>query len=366
MMRRRLSRGTEVLKMEMSRYIRMRHFRAEIRSFFVRPSITRLPSLQYILLLSHRCRSKQKAGLQRRMVRQPHLCFPVIPDGAFVPQETQNILNEFSGKVSYNVDDAVPVIKADNSGLRAMHRKTENAEIFCLFNESNEIGDYRISFSAENGYLLDLTNGKLQRFKTENGILNLSLAVGETAVVLLTEELFEAEDIKIFKEKHEISNQFMLRKDTELIFNENGFDNVKHTEKASPVTLGDWSNLIGSEYSGSCIYETAFALADDKVGKEGEIDLGEVHFLASVYLNNQFLGTAWASPYRLKIPCGVLDKNNTLKITVTNTSANRYIHTDYFDKWKPEELSPYFEVEKEYAKDFVSGGLYGPVELYTG
>ncbi len=289
----------------------------------------------------------------------------IIPEGAFVPQETKRILNEFGGKVSYSVADAVPVIKADKSGLRAMRRKTENAEIFCLFNEANESGDFEVSLPAENGCLLDLQNGKLRRFKTVNGILNLSLAVGETAVILLTEEVFEAEDIKIFNAKHEISNQFMFSKDTELIFNENGFDNVKHTEKISSVTLGDWSRLIGIEYSGSCIYETTFALADDKAGKEGEIDLGEVHFSASVYLNNQFLGTAWASPHRLKIPCGVLDKNNTLKVIVTNTSANRYVHTDYFDKWKIEELSPYFEAETEYAKDFVSGGLYGPVVLYT-
>jgi hypothetical protein len=54
-----------------------------------------------------------------------------------------------------------------------------------------------------------------------------------------------------------------------------------------------------------------------------------------------------------------------LKITVTNTPDNSYTHTDYFHKWKTEELSPYFEVEKEYANDLASGGLYGPVEIYT-
>ena len=292
----------------------------------------------------------------------------IIPDGAFIPQKTQDVLNEFvrnGGKVSDGISGANSVLEVNNSGLRAMHRKAENAEIFCLFREKGDSPDYQLSLPAENGYLLDLQNGKLQRFKTENGILNVSLAVGETAVILLTEEVLDAEDRREFKEKYEISNKFLFRKNIELIFNENGFDNVKHTGKASPIALGDWCKLIGSEYSGSCVYETAFALSDDKVGKEGEIDLGEVHFSASVYLNNQFFGTAWASPYRLKIPCGVLDKNNTLKVVVTNTSANRYVHTDYFDKWKTEELSPYFETEMEYAKDFVSGGLYGPVVIYT-
>ena len=105
---------------------------------------------------------------------------------------------------------------------------------------------------------------------------------------------------------------------------------------------------------------------DPSVGQQNlQTDLGEVRFSASVYLNNRYLGTAITSPYRLRIPCGVLDKNNVLKVIVTNTSANRYVHTDYFSKWNIKELSPYFETEIEYAKDLVSGGLYGPVSIYT-
>ncbi len=292
----------------------------------------------------------------------------IIPDGTFIPEKIQNILDEFvrnGGMVSYDIENTNPVIQVNNSALRAMRRKTDNAEIFCLFRESGNTSEYHISLPADNGYLLDLENGKLQRFKAENGNFNLSLAVGETAVILLTEEIIDAEDKKEFKEKTEISNQFMFAENVELIFNENGFDNINHTKKASPVILGEWSDIIGSHYSGSCVYETTFELPDSKMAKEGEIDLGEVHFSASVYLNNRFLGTALTSPYKLKIPCGVLDKNNTLKVIVTNTSANQYLHTDYFDKWKIEELSPYFRTETEYAKDFVSGGLYGPVAIYT-
>ena len=131
------------------------------------------------------------------------------------------------------------------------------------------------------------------------------------------------------------------------------------------MKLGDWASLIGSAYSGSCVYETIFALSEEKVGKAGEIYLGNVHFVASVYLNDVHLGAALMPPYRLQIPEGILRKNNTLRVLVTNTSANLYVHTDYFDKWKTEELSPYFAPEKEYAEDYVSGGLYGPIVLYT-
>ena len=90
-----------------------------------------------------------------------------------------------------------------------------------------------------------------------------------------------------------------------------------------------------------------------------------MHFIASAYLNGRSLGVSLAPPYKFKIPANILKENNTLKIVVTNTTANWYVHTDYFKRWKKEELSEYFEGEIEYAKDFLSGGLYGPVTIFT-
>lgn len=292
----------------------------------------------------------------------------IIPESAYIPCETQKVLNIFvkgGGKVSHTLSDLTPVIKIEGIGLRALHRKTENEELFFLFRETGESGNYRVHLPTFNGYLLDLINGKLLRFETESGILHLSLTIGETAVILLTDEALNAENMKTFCERFDITSKLLFRKETELICNENGFENIKHFDKAVPVSLGDWAKFIGSAYSGSCIYETTFTLPAEKVGKEGEIDLGDVRFAAQVYLNGKPLGTAFMSPYRFRIPDGVLTENNRLKIAVTNTSANWYTHTDYFDKWSIEELSPYFSVEREYAKDSVSSGLFGPVAVYT-
>ncbi len=292
----------------------------------------------------------------------------IIPEGAFIPQKTQNVLNRFvkgGGRVSHSLSDLLPVILVEGSGLRAMHRKAENAEMFFLFRETGENGNYRVHLPSSNGYLLDLMNGKLLRLETENGILYLSLAIGETAVILLTDEILDAESKKEFSKKIDIPNEILFRKGIELTCDENGFKNIKHSDKAKPINLGDWAYLIGSAYSGSGIYETTFTLPADKVGKEGEIDLGDVHYAARVYLNGKPLGTALMPPYRFRIPYGVIAENNKLKIVVTNTSANWYVQTDYFDKWNIKELSPYFEAELNYAKDLVSGGLYGPVALYT-
>lgn len=292
----------------------------------------------------------------------------IIPEGAFVPPQTRTVLDRFikgGGRVTHILSDLKPVINVEGTGLRAMHRKAKNAELFFLFRECGDSEKHRIYLPSSSGYLLDSETGNLQRFEAGNGFLDLSLAIGETAVIMLTDKSFDAECRKQFNCETDISDGIVFRKEIGLIFGENGFENNIHHEKSVPVSLGDWADIIGENYSGSGVYEKTFTLPADKTGAEGEIDLGQVHYAAEVYLNGHSLGTVLTSPYRLKIPANVLTENNDLLIVVTNTSANLYVHTDYFDKWKTEELSPYFEAELEFAKDLVSGGLYGPVTLYT-
>ena len=292
----------------------------------------------------------------------------IIPEDACIPEATRIALDNFikcGGYVSQDLSNLTPVVKADGVGLRAMHRKLENGDLLILFRETGENGDYCIHLPSANGYLLDLTNGEPQHLETENGVLKISLAIGETDVVLLTDDVLKAENQNRFKDEFNITSDFTFKKDTELVCDESGFNNIKHSENAVSVQLGDWSSLVGSGYSGSGVYETSFTLPIEKTGKKAELNLGDVHFVASAYLNGQSLGMSLAPPYKFKIPKGVLSVNNTLKIVVTNTSANWYVHTDYFKSWKKEELSEYFDGEIEYAKDFLSGGLYGPVKLYT-
>ncbi len=291
----------------------------------------------------------------------------IIPEGAFIPPQTQTVLERFikgGGRVSHTLSGLKPVISVEGKGLRAMHTEAENAELFFLFREYGDNGDYRIHLPSSKGYLLDLVTGKLQRFEAESGYLKLSLVIGETAVIMLTDETFDAENKKDFRYKTDISDGFLFRKEIELSCNKNGFENIRYSEKSVPVNLGDWADIIGSDYSGSGVYEAVFTLQTEKIGKEGEISLGDVRYAAEVYLNGCSLGTALTPPYRLKIPANVLAENNKLKIVVTNTSANWYVHTDYFDKWNIKEMSPYFEAELEFAKDLAFGGLCGPVSLY--
>ena len=182
----------------------------------------------------------------------------IIPEGAFIPSDTQTVLDRFvqgGGRVSYTLSDLEPVINTDGQGLRAMHRRAENTDLFFLFREYGENGDYCIHLPSTNGYFLDLETGKLQSFKTENGTLNISLTIGETAVIMLTDETFDTESKKEFSFKTDISDGFVFRKEIGLSINENGFKNINYSEKTTPVSLGDWASIIGIDYSGSAVYE---------------------------------------------------------------------------------------------------------------
>ena len=207
----------------------------------------------------------------------------IIPQNAFIPQKTQTALDEFvknGGKVSFDINNAVSVIQVEGNGLCAMHRKTENAEIYCLFREYGENENSKLHLPSREGYLLNLHNGEAQKLDVKDGILNISLAVGETAVILLTDEELPAKHKKEFSTKTALPDHFNFCRKTELICGENGFENIEYSENAVPVTLGDWADVVGKAFSGSCVYETSFTLPDDKVGKAGKLNLGDVHYAA--------------------------------------------------------------------------------------
>lgn len=291
----------------------------------------------------------------------------IIPEGAYLPEKTKKMLEKFSaggGRVSYDTEGLKKVIEAEGDGLRVMQRKLGNGSLFFFFCEKGEKGEYTVYLPDEKGYIPDIENGTLQKLSAENGVLRLSLSPGETAVIFLTDESLPSYIKKEYKNSYIVNDGFSLRKKTQLLINEDGFYNVAHTENSFPASLCEWSEYVGKEYSGSCVYETRFSVPKEEIGKEGEISLGEVYFSAKVTLNGKELGTGLSSPYRFKIPSGILDEVNSLKITVINTSANLYTHTDFFDNYKENELSPYFNAEREFARDYVKGGLSGPVTIF--
>ncbi|WP_029272620.1 glycosyl hydrolase [Flavobacterium sp. KJJ] len=137
---------------------------------------------------------------------------------------------------------------------------------------------------------------------------------------------------------------------------------------ATVSNLESWTKL-GPEaeaFSGSATYTLQFDNPNAKINN-WSLNLGDVRESAKVWINDEFIGTAWSVPYKLNI--GKLKPGkNILKIQVTNLSANRIRDKEL----KGEEWKIFYEinmVDKDYKKfdatkwSPMPSGLLGPITL---
>jgi hypothetical protein len=92
--------------------------------------------------------------------------------------------------------------------------------------------------------------------------------------------------------------------------------------------LQDWS-LSSDErikyYSGTAIYNKEFTLDELPAGNKIILDLDELVAMAKVYVNGNYAGGVWTSPWQLDIKNFVPKGKNNLKIEVVNTWVNSLI-----------------------------------------
>ena len=77
-------------------------------------------------------------------------------------------------------------------------------------------------------------------------------------------------------------------------------------------------------YSGTIRYSTGFEL---EARPEGAlfVNLNEVHVMAKVWINGQYVGGAWTAPWRVEITDWVQEGYNQLEVEVVNTWGNRIV-----------------------------------------
>ncbi len=86
-----------------------------------------------------------------------------------------------------------------------------------------------------------------------------------------------------------------------------------------------WENLSAETAvtMGTGVYATTFKLSAKQAKQQWQIDLGDVRESARVYINDKFVGCAWAVPFILDCGDALKKGKNTLRIEVTNLPANR-------------------------------------------
>lgn len=291
----------------------------------------------------------------------------VVPQCARLPEKTKQLLEKHvleGGRVFHSASEpeSEVTVESENCVIRVCRRELESGELMMLFCEEGS-GKFRVAVPSEKVFKLSLETGEVSSLPILSGFAELSGEPGQTAVLLLGIDGLSAEPERKVQGEHELSSAFTLKKERQVVCGDKGFGTVLCSGEPVSADLGGWESVFGKEFSGSGVYETEFELCSDLCNRVFGLELGKVCFTARVELNGTELGTVIAAPYRFEIPSGLLKTKNRLKMTVTNTDANWYANTDYFDRWTESELSGYFAGEKEYARDYADGGLWGPVKL---
>lgn len=128
--------------------------------------------------------------------------------------------------------------------------------------------------------------------------------------------------------------------------------------------LTDWSKNNDSSiryYSGTAVYTKTFNYKTSG-GKEAVwLNIGTVHNLAEVFVNNVSCGVVWTAPYRVDISKAVKSGVNTLRIEVVNTWNNRLVGDSRLPAEKRITSTMYpFKWE---GKALLPAGLLGPVVI---
>ncbi len=283
-----------------------------------------------------------------------------IPAEKYMPEEVKTRLELFvrGGGEIYRENNACyfPVLEitGDDKKLRVHKRICEGCEIYLIFNEANEQVTANIRLPEDSCEIR---------------------TTGETYAVA-DEYTFECGEMKIFvtgKEdglsvRYQPGDALLQIKDFEMKplrrFTIAGDAAVYEPVSADEMTVscGDWVSQLGAEFSGECEYCAVFDLTD--TADDVILSLGDVKYSCEAYINGKFVGTALMPPYTFVVDKTLLKLHNELVIKVSNTAANAFVHFELPEEWEPKHIGPYHGKATNQEKNYVHGGLIGPVVFF--
>ncbi len=287
----------------------------------------------------------------------------VIIDTAFdIPEDVMKRLEDFraaGGKVitADEISTLASPVKFIEGGekIMVMERRFDGGSMLLVSNENLTAANVNIDACGKRYKLLNLTDGSVTDC---TDTVSLHLESGELAALIDSHDALELSESTGYVYEIRIAD-FTFRREKRMRIGKMTFEEEHFDEKSKPIALGDWRNTVGEDYSGSCIYTTTFECpGTDKL----LIDLGKVCYTAEVFVNGISQGVRVMPPYTFKVTTP-FKETNTLEIRVTNTSANEYFFTKSFDKWQNWQMSPYPPISREFDKDSLRSGLFGPVKF---
>jgi hypothetical protein len=137
--------------------------------------------------------------------------------------------------------------------------------------------------------------------------------------------------------------------------------------KFQPIEPGNWTRLVGEDYSGRVEYRVRVNLPADWTGDRLRLNLGRVDYAARVRVNGKEVGSALWSPWVVEWPWDGKTRELELSVEVANTLANELTSNRVQSAWSqrsgPGWPGVYHQRALAFEQESRSGGLFGPVML---
>ena len=256
----------------------------------------------------------------------------IIPSGTKIDKKLQELLAPLSDYIIYG-EDELTMSKFSKSepmrtdlGLRAIRRSNDDGYHYFIANLTprdvcQEValtvpycdaswydpmtGDITPAAGSDGKILFDLRSGQSRILKVSN---NYNTGISRLPLKSEPEELQLKGPwtLSFIEESPNVAETFIL-------------DTLQTWESLSPET---------AVTMGTGVYTTTFRMTKEQAKQRWKIDLGDVRESARVYINNHYIGCAWAVPYILDCRDALKRGDNELRIEVTNLPANRISNMD--------------------------------------
>ncbi|OCB75887.1 glycoside hydrolase [Flavobacterium piscis] len=257
--------------------------------------------------------------------------------------------------------------KLVETGLKYTRRDIDGEKIYFLVNHTPQTIDTFIPLQIGNKEVIifdPLTRAYGNAIVTKNTnttLVKLKIEPGQS-YFLKTENTASQKKWQYYEP---VANAISLKGNWKIAFDKGG---PELPANATVSTLESWTKLSpdAAAFSGTATYTLEFDKPNSKAD-QWSLNLGDVRESAKVWLNDEFIGTAWSVPYQLHIK-KLKPGKNILKVQVTNLSANRIRDKEL----KGEEWKIFYEinmVDKDYKKfdatkwELMPSGLLGPVTI---
>ena len=246
-----------------------------------------------------------------------------------------------------------PAVKfvGEAEGIRVQLRRFDGGRLVLVSNENFTESRAAIDCEGHTYRRLSLEDGEIFAFDG-----TLTLAAGELAALIETDAPIAAREVPVYEHEREITG-FTMRRAERFVVGETRYEKEIFDEAAKPAVLGDWRDVVGNGFTGTCVYEAKF----DAPGSTFTLDLGDVRYAAEVFVDGAPIGVRVMPPYRFEVTAAAGE--HTLAVHVTNTAGNEYGSTKSLTKWQSWQTGPYPEKTKHFDPDTFASGLIGPVKV---